>query len=527
MAVSLQDAPSPTVPPLRIKIVQSPAQRWKEIEEEDDNMLVTLQRDVLTEEFLDYLQRHASDIPGLVAHHLLLSDRQECKVSDRSEWLHGSFNACIPVTISNWPTARVLLRCPFPHMVGSPMGLDEKIRCEAATFAWIADNCPQVPIPRLWGFGLPEGLGFTPTKCLPWYRQAIAYIKDLCRTLIYRRRYYTPFIPTQPRYSLKSGYLLVDFIEKEQGSMLSKIWPPRTDEQKLNFYKSLSKIMLNLARCPLPKIGSFTINNSGEISLSNRPLTARLPLLECEGIPTSIPSDRCYSTTDSYIRDLLDCHDLKLKHQPNAVRDKYDATGQMAVLTMMRALVSNFTLSDLRDGPFRLIWTDAHASNIFVNRQYEITSLPDLEWFCALPPENLYPPFWLSGHELDTLEGQAEREDYKQMCAEFLEVFQRENDQAISQNSQYHVEIMKSVLAKDIHFFWASLHHPRATYNLFLDHLQPRFAPEHLEEEGSIQFQRIVARYWIEDSVSFVEQKVLDRRVYLEQLRSQLKAATR
>jgi hypothetical protein len=39
--------------------------------------------------------------------------------------------------------------------------------------------------------------------------------------------------------------------------------------------KSLSLVMLDLARNPLEKIGSFTVYDSGEISLSNRPLTLR------------------------------------------------------------------------------------------------------------------------------------------------------------------------------------------------------------------------------------------------------------
>lgn len=276
--------------------------------------------------------------------------------------------------------------------------------------------------------------------------------------------------------------------------------------------------MLDLA-CPLEKIGSFTIHNSGEMSLSNRPLTVRLPLLENEGIPTNIARDRCYSTTDSYIRDLLNCHDLKLKHQPNSVRDKYDAEAQMAVLTIMRALPSHFTQSHLQNGPFHFIWTDPHASNIFVDQQYNITSLPDLEWCCSLPIETQHPPFWLSGHAVDQLEGEKKKE-FDDMCLEFLEIFEREDSQHSRPGSGFCTRVMRSALKKNTHWFWASLNQPRATYNLFLDHLQPRFAPTHLEEEKSIQFQRILAPYWTEDSDKFIDQKVLDRQDYLDQLKS-------
>lgn len=139
---------------------------WKEIEEEDDNMLVKLPRPRLEEALYDYLQAHAFEIERIVRHHLSLGKHQRCEISPRADWLHGSFNACIPITVTNWRAQRVLLRCPFPHMFGGLAGLDEKIRCEAATFAWISQNCPRVPIPHLWGFGLPSGLSVGPrTLC--------------------------------------------------------------------------------------------------------------------------------------------------------------------------------------------------------------------------------------------------------------------------------------------------------------------------------------------------------------------------
>lgn len=133
------------------------AQDWKEIEEEDDDMLVKLQQEPLRQAFSDDLQSQIPNICGIVSHHLSLSRFQQCEVSDRSEWLYGSFNTCIPINITNWRKQRLLLRCPFPYMLGGPDGLDEKIRCEAATFAWTSENCPRVPIPYLWGFGLPNG----------------------------------------------------------------------------------------------------------------------------------------------------------------------------------------------------------------------------------------------------------------------------------------------------------------------------------------------------------------------------------
>ncbi|KEF50800.1 uncharacterized protein A1O9_13148 [Exophiala aquamarina CBS 119918] len=456
--------------------VASKAKEWEEIEEENDNMLVKLQWEPSRQAFFDDLQCQIPNIRRLVAHHLSLSRSQQCKVSDRSEWRDGGFNACIPVNISNWREQRLMLRCPFPHMLGGPDGLDEKIR---------------------------------------------RFIETLKRCWAWRQPFNAPFAPCKTPFPLKSGYLLVDFVEKEQGTKLSEMWPPETDKQRQNFYRSLSRIMLDLAGHHFTKIGSFTVDNSGNISLSNRPLTIQLPLLESSGIPTSIPHDRTYVTTDSYIRDILKCHDMKLRYQPNAVPDESEAESQMAVLTMMRALSPNFTMDHLQSGPFCHIWTDCDPSNILVNERYDITCLFDLEWIPVLPIETLSPPFWLSGYPVDGLGGE-KRKHYDAMCVDFLDIFgQEDDDQSSPPKPGFYTKIMKDALEKATHWFWASLNHSRVTYNLFLEHLQPRLAPTHSAGVDCIQFHRILAPYWTLNASGFIDAKITDHKNYLKDLRTQ------
>lgn len=50
-----------------------------------------------------------------------------------------------------------MIRFPLPYRVGElvcPGNSDEKINCEAATYAWIQENCPFSSKPQLYGFGL-------------------------------------------------------------------------------------------------------------------------------------------------------------------------------------------------------------------------------------------------------------------------------------------------------------------------------------------------------------------------------------
>ena len=66
---------------------------------------------------------------------------------------------CIPIHVDKW-SKRVLIRFPLPYKVREspcPGNADEKLRCEAATFIWMRENCPEIPIPHLWAFGFPGG----------------------------------------------------------------------------------------------------------------------------------------------------------------------------------------------------------------------------------------------------------------------------------------------------------------------------------------------------------------------------------
>lgn len=303
--------------------------------------------------------------------------------------------------------------------------------------------------------------------------------------------------------------------------MLSTVWPP-PQEHRQTLFRSLWRILLDLSR-PLSKIGSFTVHDSGEVSLSNRPLTPELATLENVGIPTEIPQDHCYSSTDSYLLDLLHCHDQKLIHQPNAARGKNDLEGQMATIVILRALLPKIMDRRLRHGPFIFTLTDLHESNMLVDTQYRITGIMDLEWSCSLPIEMQHPPFWLNGDEFDDLygEGTEEKEGrFESACEEVFKILEQEQSQPYSLPPGYYAQVMRDSLRMKKHWYVAAVNIPHAAYNLFVDCLQPQFAPAHLESDGAIKFQDVAAKYWSTDALNFTEQKARDWNHYLRQLRS-------
>lgn len=146
---------------LRDEITYAVAQR------EEVNILHRLDYPRQQSEFFSLLDNRRDWIRKVVAHHLNLNpSAEECRVDDREHWLHGSYNVCVPVTISKWRGIkrqsgdRVLLRIPLPYRCGDdfrPGNGDEKVRCEAGTYALIQDKCPDIPIPRLYGFAMSTG----------------------------------------------------------------------------------------------------------------------------------------------------------------------------------------------------------------------------------------------------------------------------------------------------------------------------------------------------------------------------------
>lgn len=121
-------------------------------------------------ELYDYLWKQRSSIEALTAHHLCLSKHDTCRVLDQHAWIRGSFNVCIPVEVkSGSASCKVIVRCPMPHKLAEaryPGTVDEKLGCEVGTYLWMQDNCPDVPIPHLFGFGFSDGRHVSPTRVI-------------------------------------------------------------------------------------------------------------------------------------------------------------------------------------------------------------------------------------------------------------------------------------------------------------------------------------------------------------------------
>lgn len=318
--------------------------------------------------------------------------------------------------------------------------------------------------------------------------------------------------------------MIVDCVE--EGEMLSTSWETHRHDpsRRANLFRDLARIMLS--QIPLPRIASWTIDDQGILSLTNRPLTLMLHELENEGIPTNIARTLTYPATEAYYLDLLACHDSIIRHKPNAIRDRDDREAQLSALTMMKAVLPHYACRDLRYGPFVLSLTDLHQSNIFVDKDWNITKLIDLEWACALPIEMIHPPYWLTSEGIDTLEGTALQE-YARVRKEFMYIFEREEKMMMKTFSS--LDTCPTPLTNAIHRGWqvgnfwyfSALNSPPGLYNLFFDKIQPCFVKACSEKKAFTDFEEVFAPYWsVGDMSKIIDAKIKESELYAYQLRA-------
>ncbi|RAH79844.1 hypothetical protein BO86DRAFT_449463 [Aspergillus japonicus CBS 114.51] len=372
--------------------------------------------------YFEVLRRKSQLLETVVAHHLKLVPTS-CRIAEPSKWLSGTF-VCIPI---------------YENVnLGNA---DEKLLCEIGTYTWLQHNCPGVPIPQLHEYGLSTGQNFTALENLPFLTRSVEAVR---RHILRFLGFPVPF--KYVAHNSNSGnllgvrYLLIDYIDVSRGRMLSASWNQGRHDPRLRMYlfRSLSDIMLVITRTPLPKIGSFIVDEKGCLRLRNRPLTLEIQDLENQHVPVDIPRDFTYSTIDSYVSDILAFHESRLRHQLNAVNNVQDDLFQMAGLTVMRAVRNLFFRPGLRRGTFYMSLTDLHQSNIFVNDDWNIRYLVDLEWACSPPAEMIHPPYRLTNQSVDAIDFDA----YKSLHREFMQAFAEQ----ISKRSWQHRNQIYSIL---------------------------------------------------------------------------------
>ncbi|KAK4157128.1 hypothetical protein C8A00DRAFT_12032 [Chaetomidium leptoderma] len=472
-----------------------------------------------TEELSRSLWDSRRTIEALVRHHRGLSDGDVCAVEPCDGWIRGGFNVCVPVQVRSGGARnahkRLIFRCPMPHKLAEaryPGTVDEKLSCEVGTYAWMQDWCPDVRIPHLYGFGFSDHRHFTHEGRMPFYVRLWRAMRRRLRGLL--------GYPTLSRYAahpaslhLPAAYVLLEYIGPDTGRMLSDTWVERRGDQarRRRLFRGMARVILSLARVPQPRIGSFQFGADGTVALTNRPLPCYVAILENDGAPRTIPKDETYTYTEPFVADLLALHDGSFLANRNAVYDAADGRGQMAARALLRTLSHRYVSRERRGGPFRLQLTDFHASNIFVDDDWNITCLIDLEWVCSLPAEMLAVPYWLTGRGIDQLVGD-DLGEFDEVHQEFMDVLEKEEVTTTPGGQPALAPIMREGWESGTVWFWRCLTSVDAIFSLVEDHISPRYSP------WSSKTEQAFSQYWCQGSADVVRRKVADHEKYVKEL---------
>ncbi len=309
--------------------------------------------------------------------------------------------------------------------------------------------------------------------------------------------------------------MLLEDVGSDTSQMLSNTWDKERGDpaRRQRLFRGMARVMLSLARIPQPRIGSFRFYDDGTIALTNRPLICSIMLLENDGTPRTIQRDDTYQCTESFIADLFDFHDKRFLSHPNAIYNDEDCRGEMAAKVLLRALAHRYVRRDQRNGPFFLQLDGFHTSNIFVDDEWNITSLVDLEWVCALPVETMAVPYWLTGRAIDGIRKEYLAE-FDKAREEFMGIFEEEERKVAAEHGLSLTQKMHETWESGAMWFWHSITSTNAMYPLFTHNICPRFAPRLLFRE-----EELLSKFWSEGAAKIVQSKVEAYHTYEEDLK--------
>ncbi|SPQ27350.1 ea153f7d-7e81-4a73-a44c-fb147887f085 [Thermothielavioides terrestris] len=153
------------------------------------------------------------------------------------------------------------------------------------------------------------------------------------------------------------------------------------------------------------------------------------------------------------------------------------------------------------------------TTNIFVDDDWNVTCLLDLEWICALPAQMLAVPHWLTDCAVDDIVG-AEYETFDQVRRKFLSAM----DQEIKTSRLAHdvpiTRTMQDSWSSKAVWFWLCIMSINGWLFVFEDHILPKFGAS----KDLVPELKQVSALWIEDIDAVVKNKVEDEAKYQEEL---------
>lgn len=162
-----------------------------------------------------------------------------------------------------------------------------------------------------------------------------------------------------------------------------------------------------------------------------------------------------------------------------------------------------------------MAFNDMHQSNIFVDGNWNITSLIDLEFASVKPLGMTRVASWLADCGVDQIEGE-KLEEFERLYHSFVDVLEQE-EKARQLPTSYNQSLRETRETGRV-WYTTALESLNAFPGIWEQHLQARFFPEAFELEGE---GMALARLWGEkgDLEGFIERKLQDDERYRGRVR--------
>jgi len=155
--------------------------------------------------------------------------------------------------------------------------------------------------------------------------------------------------------------------------------------------------------------------------------------------------------------------------QRNSVYHEEDAKEQYVRLQLFKGLLPTFNTPQFNKGPFTLMHSDLHQSNILVNENLGITAILDWEWACILPIQvSCLPPICLSLKQLAEVEPDGYSE-WLRSVRSWVGIYERKESRLVRKHPV--AGLMKESLPNQKFWFAQAIMDPYWFEYVFDDHI--------------------------------------------------------
>jgi hypothetical protein len=276
---------------------------------------------------------------------------------------------------------------------------------------------------------------------------------------------------------------------------------------------SMAEQYLELLSHPFDRIGSLTLTEQGDWSVSYGPLGIDMFEISRDGV--KIRDSGPFSNSSKYFASQMELHERYLDEQSNAVFDKEDARQKYLTTRLFPSILRRFANAGTANGPFFLTHLDLHESNVMINYKFEVAAILDWEFSCTMPFEVAsMPPLCLAGSspvDLTPAGSEAYNRFEENIKLFAYAIHQILPDRQMDYKKDISSAVTEALSEKRAFFAWA-VSDVRHMHAIFWDHLAPLsypVRPPPREENGNVVNSEDVK---VVSETEFINTRLLDEK---------------